>query len=382
MDPAFVFPFRPETLPVLEWAASNSDHWVWTYLLALNLWGVDRDNEAATHMEALGDTPDFGPMYVARAQLLAQARGSYPMADLQRAVALDPGSRILHIHLIRLLEESADWDGALAALRAARDRFPGDFELDLLQARALINVGRGLEATRILASTRVLPSENARESHRLYEQAHTLAALDALKAPDAPIALDPPTAPDAPIAPGAGAFAVAKDHLMAALLWPESLGQGRPYRPEERLVRFLLGRVEGHLGNEGIAAEAYQSVLEGTGSLGFSPAEGGRRAQVNRTVLADRLDLLAISALHALGRTSELEALARNMATDTEVGRFAERFAAALAWGSGDAGEAARQLEGEFPYLFDDLEGRILLRALTLKEPPGASREPGRGVSR
>jgi len=33
---------------------------------------------------------------------------------------------------------------------------------------------------------------------------------------------------------------LARRHLEAALLWPESLGQGRPFDPDDRLVRFLF----------------------------------------------------------------------------------------------------------------------------------------------
>jgi nitrate reductase NapE component len=45
--PAFAFPFRRETLPILAWAAESREEWSWDYLLALNLWAVDRAEEAA-----------------------------------------------------------------------------------------------------------------------------------------------------------------------------------------------------------------------------------------------------------------------------------------------------------------------------------------------
>jgi tetratricopeptide (TPR) repeat protein len=351
-DPAFVFPFRPESLPVLEWARTHSEHWAWTYLLALNLWALDRDDEAATHLVSLGDTPDFGPAYVARAQLLAETRGASPLSDLQRGVRVSPGVRALHVHLIRLLQESDDWDGAAVALQEARERFPEDFDLDLLQAKTLINRGEALDAVQILQGTHVLPSENARESHLLWEQAHTMAALDAAES---------------------GAYEDALHHLTAALQWPESLGQGRPYEPEERMVRFIQGRVLSHLGDQAASEEAYAAVLEGTGSFGEPVDPGGR------IDLGGPLDLLALSALEALGPASRLETLASQVATDTEPGRFAERLAGAFAWGSVDAGDAARQLGAEFPHLFADLDGRLLLRALSLRKPPGSSGEAGGG---
>ncbi|MCJ7628101.1 MAG: DUF5107 domain-containing protein, partial [Longimicrobiales bacterium] len=208
VDPAFAFPYRRESLRVLEWATQNSDDWVWRYLLALNLWAVDRDEEAASLLKELDQAPDFGPMYVARAYLLSQARGENPGSDLRRAVELSPQNRLLHIHLIRHYQDQDQWDSALQAIEAARDRFPDDFNLDLLQARTLLNVGRALEGARILEATHVLPSENSRESHRLWEQTYTMLAIEAFED---------------------HRYKEAIEDLMAALEWPESLGQGRPY---------------------------------------------------------------------------------------------------------------------------------------------------------
>ena len=318
-DPAFQFPFRPETIPVLEGAMLASEAWVWKYLLALNLWATGRREEAAAHFESLDSEPDFGPFYVARAHLLSQLRGVDPTADLRFGVASDPDSWALHIQLVRHLEEEGRWLEALAALDSARARFPDDFNLGLFQARALINVGRALEATEILEDIQVLPSENARESHRLYEQAHTSVALDAMDG---------------------GEFASAREHLLAALEWPESLGQGRPYQPEERLVRLLLARTEDHLGNRDRAREAFQAVADATPE---PAAWGNLDALAEPGRLPSRLDLLALPALRALGSTA------------------ASRVPA---WASGEPGRVAERLVTDLPELFRDLEGRMILRAL------------------
>jgi tetratricopeptide (TPR) repeat protein len=259
---------------------------------------------------------------------LKETLGRDPEADLLRAVELAPESRILHLHLIRHYQDQGRWEAALTALTDARARFPGDFDLDLLQARTLMNLGRALEATQILETTHVLPSEGARESHRLYEQAHTLAALDAMDR---------------------GAWAGAREHLMSALEWPESLGQGRPYEPEERLVRFILGRAETALGNQDAAREAFEAVVERTGG-----PDGMAWTRLTATGAwegpADRLDLLAIPALQALGRSEELSR---------------------LGWDPMRLEFLARDLQAEFPRFFDDLEGGMLLRAL--ESSPGVS---------
>ncbi len=277
--PTFTFPFRTETLGVLTWAAARDDAWVWRYLLALNLWALDRSPEEAEALfTGLGQVPDHAPFYAARAHFLRETRGTDPEPDLRRAVALDPDTRILHILLAQHLQESGMWPEALAAVEEARVSFPSDFNLQLLNARSLIHLGRPREAAEILAATLVLPSEHARDSHRLWEQAHTLAALDAMDA---------------------GHWTQAREHLLAALEWPEHLGQGRPYEPEERLPRLLLGQVELCMGREEAARESFAAVVEGT--PGLMAALAGN--PLGRPLT--RLDLLAIPALERLGREGE-----------------------------------------------------------------------------
>ena len=326
-DPTFVFPFRRETLPVLRWAAEHDDHWSWAYLLALNLWALDREDEASDLLVGLGDRPDFAPFYMTRAHLLERLAGRDPEADLRRAVQVDGANRTIRIHLVRYLQDRARWENALAESGAGRALFAGDFNLDLLHVRSLNELGRPREAIDILNATHVLPSEDARISHLLYEQAHTLAALDALDR---------------------GALADAQQHLRAALEWPEHLGQGRPYDPEERLVQYLLGHAEQRLGERDRARAAFQAVVDATG-----PTEAR----------ADRLDLLAIPSLAALGRTEALRALSFN--EETDVGTFAAELIRAIERGE-DVGDVTSRLAAEHAGLFDGLDGRLLLRALSI----------------
>ena len=311
-DLAFAFPFRTETLPVLRWAAGHNSHWGWRYLLGLNLWALDRDREAAQVMTLLENEPDYAAAYVARGHLLQQAEGRDPGPDFARAVELDPGSRILRVALIRYLQDTGRWTDARDVSARGREIFPGDFNLDLLHARALLNLEHHQEAIDILAATHVLPSENARESHRLYELAHLAAALDEL---------------------GAGNHDAARGDLEAALLWPESLGQGRPNDPDERFVRYLLGVAAARAGDHDAAREAFSAVAQGAEDIANRPL--------------DRGDLPVILALHALGREPGLA-----------------------------VAEATARLLADNPETFADLEGRLLMRAVSLAEngASGASR--------
>ena len=116
----------------------------------------------------------------------------------------------------------------------------------------------------------------------MWEQAHTLAALEAMQAGDYP---------------------AAREQLAAALEWPESLGQGRPYEPEERLVNFLQGVTEAALGSESAAHDAFQTVVDASGEL-------------DRPLT--RLDLLVIPSLEALGRTAEAAELINTRGPEME----------------------------------------------------------------
>ena len=234
---------------------------------------------------------------------------------------------MIRIQLVRYLLDRGQWEAALRESSTGRTLFPSDFNLDLLAVRSLNQLGRWAEAIEILNTTHVLPSENARESHRLYEQAHTLAALDAMEQ---------------------GTFADARRYLQAALEWPEHLGQGRPYEPEERLVRYLLGVADRRLGDAAAARAAFEAVVRGT----------DRAANT-----ASPLALLAIPALAALGRSAELSD--RDWDETTGVGRAAAQLTQAVGDGA-KLREVTARLAADPAAPFTDLDGRLLLQALTL----------------
>ena len=325
---SFTFPFRRESIDVLRWASARSDHWAWTYLLALNLWARDRDSEAAELMRSLGEVPELAEVYAARARLLASHAGVDGTPDVRRAVTLAPESRVIAIEEIQHLQATADWSAALSQAERARARFPNDFNVDLLYARALSQTGRPAEALDVLAAVRVLPSEHARDSHLLYEQAHQLMALDAIRAGD---------------------HAGARDHLDAAMVWPEHLGQGRPYAPDERLTRALLGHVARDLGEVDTARREFERVTDWGSPDGLS---------------ATRRDVLGAWALHHLGERDRLRELAGFAGgSDDALSSALARFAMSLA--NDAVADAVREIEAA-GVLGDDVEARLITAILAL----------------
>jgi hypothetical protein len=135
----------------------------------------------------------------------------------------------------------------------------------------------------------------------------------------------------------------AMEHLEAALAWPESLGQGRPYQPEERLVRFLQARVLEEMGDEAGARAAFRQVVEGT-----ERAHGGSALDALSGPLTP-VDLLVLPALEALGRAEAAQTLER-----ARVGEW----------------ETLRQ------GLSEGLEPRMILRALRRRSTFQGSNQP------
>jgi len=213
-------PYRVETVPLLDWAMRNHPDWRWLYFKGLNLWALNRPSEALPLWDAVGNDADQAAFYIARAFLAESLEERDPEIDLIRAVFSPDAGRLTEIYLIRHFQNTAQWHKSLDRTGVAVNTYPGDFNIELLHARSLIFLGESLEAVEVMENVKVLPSENAGQAHQLWEAAHLMAALDALEE---------------------GVAQQAISHAERALEWPERLGQGRPYEPDERLARYVLG---------------------------------------------------------------------------------------------------------------------------------------------
>jgi tetratricopeptide (TPR) repeat protein len=337
VNPDFVFPYRPESIPVFQWAVASDHHWSWVYLLGLNLWARDRVPEAVELFIGLGQRPDYGPFYVSRALMVSDFEGGDLIdqinseSDFRRAVEMAPDLRAIHISLIQYLHGEGRWEDALAVSADARRRFPEDFDLDLLHALALNQTERFEASIGLLDEVEVLPSENSSISHQIFAEAHVLAGLDALDRTD-------------PVA--------ALDHLDMAVTWPEHLGLGRPYNPEERIEQYLRGVALRLSGNEPEAVTAFEAVIAET-PQGVLDGEIG----------AERMDLFVIAALDALGRSDQIRIVA-----DGEQSSLAQiitrvRFAST---NGADIQQALQDAVRSSLNVFSDLTGRLIYRALSL----------------
>ena len=214
----FVFPFRRETIRALEWAVENSDSWKWKYYLALNYWGKNRDREAMALMNSLGDNPDYAPFYIARASLKEKLNLSEIKKDLARSITLNPDSWRVNINAVQYYQKHNNWDGAYRLSSNAFERFPENFNVEIMHARSLLYTEQWDESIAVLKSVKVLPSEMARESRQLFEWALIRKSLDLIKT---------------------GKIEKAIYTIEKSKEWPENLGVGKPYDPDEGLQNIL-----------------------------------------------------------------------------------------------------------------------------------------------
>ena len=180
-SPELVFPFRPESAEVLQWAASRSTSWRPRYYLALVHWGAGNLEEARRLLDECGERPDYAPFYAARSLASESTGRERSMADLERAARLDPAQwRFGRMLAERQLRQGASAP-ALETVQRYATRFPANYILGMLHAKALLANGRYRESADRLARLHVIPYEGSVEGRRLYREAHLMLAVEAFR---------------------------------------------------------------------------------------------------------------------------------------------------------------------------------------------------------
>lgn len=201
--PDFVFPFRPEMRPVLQWAESKDGTWKSRYYLALLSWHLG-DVEEAKRLLVLCDDAPFAPLFLTRARLLD---GEQILADLQRAEQLSSDWRVGYA-LANYHFGTKAWDKALEVSQRYYRKNPSKFEIGFQYAQALIEVGQYEKSIQVLNRLRVMPKEGARSGHALWRRAHLELARKQM---------------------AAGQRKKVQRTIEASKEWNENLGVGKPY---------------------------------------------------------------------------------------------------------------------------------------------------------
>lgn len=317
----FVFPYRMETLKVLEWAAENNDHWKIKYYLALNHWGLGHKSRALSLLDEFREKIHFAPLYQARAALREELGGEV-LPDLEHALQIDKSNWRTWDDLLSYYDRHQMTEKYLTAAKEAYDRMPANYVIEMQYANALIQNKNFLAAAELLEGVQVLPFEGASQGHRLWEQSNLAAGLKFIEQ---------------------GEYLKSLDHLNDAQKWPENLGVGKPYRPDNRLSDFLLAYVYKKQGKLELARKHEEAVQE---YLGDGQPGTDLNDLLNLKLAKDHQRQLELSGTNSSGRR----------------GAIADYLKAYM-----DKDEnTMRTLEREHPGLFSDLNFEIIRKALEL----------------
>ncbi|SHG21109.1 DUF5107 domain-containing protein [Flagellimonas flava] len=236
--PDFVFPYRREMIPVLEEIVGVHDSWKFKYYLAQNYLAVGLRDKATQLLEECGNQPDYAPFYMFRAKIWDKPYGDL-LSDYTTALNLDNASWKNWDDFIRFHQDSGKNEEAAKLGKKAFKKFPDNYNVGLSYARALVAIQSYTKAISVLSGLRILPFEHASESKKIYSEAHLFLAKQLMDKKQ---------------------FNKAAQLLEASKEWPEHLGIGAPYNPDNRIPDYLLGLCYKNLGDIDKAKSYFESV--------------------------------------------------------------------------------------------------------------------------
>ncbi|MCI4445536.1 MAG: DUF5107 domain-containing protein [Candidatus Aminicenantes bacterium] len=238
-SPYLVFPFREESIPVFKWAAEKfPECWKFRYYLGLIYWHKGRFDEARKLFQTL-DKADYYPVFVARAYLNPENKES-AYSDLKKAISISPEEWRPWHHLINYkLNNGLNQESQKRCLQAL-EKFPDNMYIQTDTVKAFIANREYQKAAEMLDRMKVLPYEGASEVHSLFIRAHLHLALDSMLQKDWEKALQE--------------IAISREY-------PERLGTGRPFDPDQRIQDYLEAICYEKLGQKEKARQKYFEII-------------------------------------------------------------------------------------------------------------------------
>lgn len=180
-DTRGVFPYKRETLKVLQWASTTLPHWKISYLLAQNYIAIGQKAKGIALLRELENLPDVATFYRFRAKMTKNGNLEERKADYAKAIQLAPKDWKVWEEAIQFLLKENDPESALAYSKKAYRSFKSNYGIGLAHAQALLENQKFNECLSILDGMRVLPYEHATGSKTIYNEAHYAIILRALE---------------------------------------------------------------------------------------------------------------------------------------------------------------------------------------------------------
>lgn len=207
-SPLLSFPFRAETMPILEWGIQKDNGWKHKYYLGLIYWHKNNLVKANDLFQQCGTEPDFAPFYAGRANLLDESKGNQKIADLQHAIQLDKEQSRYYKLLTEQYNHQKKYDQALLVVEPFYRGHPDDYIMGMLYAKTLLLNKRFKESDALLTKLNIIPFEGATEGRELYREAKLMQAIQEFQKKN---------------------YSKALQFISASKLWPVNLGVGKPY---------------------------------------------------------------------------------------------------------------------------------------------------------
>ncbi len=240
-SPKLVFPFRLETIPVLQWAQKQSASWKTLYYLGLIYWSKSDVEKAKDLFEKCKNNPEFAPFYMSRGILFQGDSTKDNYLDFKKANQLNPKEWRTWHYLSDYYKGKGDFQQAVTNAKKAYALFSDNPVIGLSYAKALVNVEDFQKSVQVLHKVRILPQEGAREGHDIYELANLALAVKNVKKKK---------------------YKEAIQYLNESKKWPENLGSGRPSDPDNRLQDFLGVYCETQMGHQKEADQYEKNIAD------------------------------------------------------------------------------------------------------------------------
>ncbi len=273
VDPALVFPFRQESVSILNWAATTSNSWKPKFYQALIWWNLGLEEKARNQFQMIGDEPDFFPYYLAKAEIFRN-NNEVVAHSLERAYNLAPNDWRTAIKLSNYFLGINEKGKAMKLVENQFNQNPTNYYLGLHYAKTLLLTNQNSKCFELLENLNVLPNEGSTEGHHLYRLSKLNLSKEAIKKHD---------------------YVSATNHLNKARSWPENLGVGKPYVTDERIEDYIQGLILKYSGKKYEAEKYFEKILS---------FETGN---VNNSIYSE--DILVLAAYMQLDRKPEAEKL-------------------------------------------------------------------------
>ena len=214
----FSFPFRRETINVLEWARSSYSSWKLDYLLSINLYGKGRYHESEKILSKIGDE-SLNPIFYLNRGIILEKNGIDPLNDFKKAYQLDSKNWRISKSLSNYFYDLGNYNEANKILEKSYQNDITNYIIGMDYVKSLVKLKKYALAISILKKLNILPYEHAGEGRELYSSAYIGLALKNIKNSKLKNAID---------------------ILHESKIWPENLGVGKPYNPDERIENYLI----------------------------------------------------------------------------------------------------------------------------------------------